>query len=92
MMQDNYTTFAITVLGARHGKTHAIRPSEGSLVNLLLSDYVVLTNLTAVFGLNEDGDRCELARILACFSLLMLGAKALTPRIVEQVWGSNPTV
>ncbi len=31
-------------------------------------------------------------RILARFSFLMLGAKALKLKIMEQVWGSNPIV
>jgi hypothetical protein len=53
---------------------------------------VVLTNLTAVFTLNEPNDRHGLARILARFSLLMLGAKTLTPTIIEQVLGTNPIV
>jgi hypothetical protein len=92
MTKEDYTTFAIVVLGVRQGATHGDRPSEGSFVNLLLCDYVCLTNLTAVFRLNENGDRRELAQILVCFSLLMLGSKALTPRIVERVWGSNPVV
>jgi hypothetical protein len=92
MMKDNYTIFAIVVLGVRPGKTHGNRPSKDLFINLLLCDYVVLTNLTAVFVLNETSDRCGLAQILACLSLLMLGAKALTQRIIEQVCGSNPIV
>jgi hypothetical protein len=27
--------------------------------------------------------------MLACFSLLLLGADALTPKIIAQVWGQN---
>ncbi len=52
----------------------------------------MLTNLTDVFTLNETNNRCGLVRILARFSLFMLGAKALNPRIIERVWGNNPTV
>ncbi len=62
---------------------HGDRPTEGSFVNLLQRDYVILTNLLAVFELNKDVARCELVQILVHFSLLMLGAKALTPRIVD---------
>jgi hypothetical protein len=80
------------MLGVRPGRTHGDQPREDSFVNLLLCDYVVLTNLTAVFALNETSDSRGLAQILACFSLLMLGAKALTQRIIERVWGSNPIV
>jgi hypothetical protein len=92
MTKDGYTIFAIVVLGVRLGRTHGNRPRKDSFVNLLLCDYVVLTNLTAVFALNETSDRHGLAQILIRFSLLMLGAKALTQRIMEQVWGSNPIV
>ncbi len=90
--KDDYTIFVIVVLGVRPGRTHGNRLSEDSFVNLLLWDYVVLTNLTAVFALNETSDRRGLAQILAHFLLLMLGAKALTQRIIERVWGSNPIV
>ena len=38
------------------------------------------------------GTYLGLVQILAHFSLLMLGAKALTQRIIERVWGSNPIV
>ena len=61
MTKEDYTTFAIIVLGIRQGATHGDRPSEGSFVNLLLCDYVCLTNLMAVFRLNKNGDRCKLA-------------------------------
>ncbi len=49
MTKEDYTTFAIVVLGVRQGTMHGNRPSEDSFVNLLLCDYVCLTNLTAVF-------------------------------------------
>jgi hypothetical protein len=83
MTKDNYTIFAIVVLGVRLGRTHRDWPSKDSFINLLLCDYVMLTNLTAVFALNETIDRRGLAQILARFSPLMLGAKALTQRIIE---------
>ncbi len=75
MTKDNDNIFAIIALGVRLGRTHGNRPSKDSFVNLLLCDYVVLTNLTAVFALNETSSRRGLAQILAHFSLLMLGAK-----------------
>jgi hypothetical protein len=92
MMKEDYITFAIIVLGVCPGKTHGDRLSKGSFVNLLLCVFVVLTNLTAVFTLNEPNDRRGLARILARFSSLMHGAKSLTPKIIEQVWGTKPIV
>ncbi len=91
MTKDDYNTiFASVVLGVCPGRMHGNRPSKDLFVNLLLCDYVVLTNLIAVFALNETSNRRGLAQILTRFSLLMLGAKALTQRIIEQVWGSNP--
>jgi hypothetical protein len=92
MTKDDYTIFAIVVLGVHPGRTHGNQPNEDSFVNLLLCDYVVLTNLTAVFALNETSNRRGLAQILTHFSHLMLGAKALTQRIIERIWGSNPIV
>ena len=35
MTKEDYTTFAIVVLGVRQGTTHGDRPSEDSFVNLL---------------------------------------------------------
>jgi hypothetical protein len=85
--------FASIVLRTRTGATYySEKPSDGSFINMLLCDYVYLTNLSAFFRLNEEGTRQEISRILARFSLLMLGAKALTPRIIERVWGSNSIV
>jgi hypothetical protein len=86
MTKEDYTTFAIVVLCPQKGTTYGERLSEGSFVNLLLCDYVCLANLTAVFRLNEEENRRELVQGL------MLGSKALTPRIMEQSWGSNPIV
>jgi hypothetical protein len=59
---------------------------------MLLEDFVSLTNLTAVFPLNEPSDRKVPARILSRFSILLLGADALTPEIISQVWGQNKIV
>ena len=61
MTKEDYTTFAIVVLGIRQGATHGNRPGEGSFVNLLLCDYICLTNLMVVFQLNKNGDRRKLA-------------------------------
>jgi hypothetical protein len=92
MTKDDYITFTIIVLWVCPSKTHGNQLSKGFFVNLLLCGFVVLTNLTAVFTLNKPNDGRGLAKILARFSLLMLGAKALTPKIIERVWGTNPIV
>jgi hypothetical protein len=62
-------------------------PSERSLLNMLLEDFVVISNLTAVFALDEPDDRRTLARRLARFSLLLLGADALTPKLLPEYGG-----
>ena len=49
----------------------------------------MISNLTAVFAIDEPDERHNLARKLARFSLLLLGADALTPRIIKRVWGEN---
>jgi hypothetical protein len=59
---------------------------------MLLEDFVVISNLTAVFALDEPDDRRTLAHRLARFSLLLLGADALTPKIIARVWGGNEVV
>ncbi len=60
---------------------------------MLLDDFVTLTNLAAVYLLDEPTDMHALAHIMARFSLLMLGADALsTPAIVERVWGQDDVV
>jgi hypothetical protein len=56
---------------------------------MLLEDFVVISNLTAVFALNEPDERRTLTHQLARLSLQLLGADALTPKIVAKVWGEN---
>ena len=107
MGMEEFRMFAYLVLGLRPAKQHetepnkrsllnmlllGTEPSERSLLNMLLEDFVVISNLTAVFALDEPDDRRTLARRLARFSLLLLGADALTPKIVARVWGENEVV
>jgi hypothetical protein len=80
------------VLVLRPGKQHGTEPSERSLVNILLEDFVVIFNHTAVFTLDEPDDRLTLACRLARFTLLLLDADALTPKIIARVWGENEVV
>jgi hypothetical protein len=57
------------------------------------SGFVTLTNRAAVYLLDEPTHkRARVAHILARFSLLMLGADALTPAIVEHVRGQDDAV
>ena len=92
MDMEEFHMFAHLVLGLYPAKQHGTEPSERSLLNMLLEDFVVISNLTAVFALDEPDDRPTLARRLARFSLLLLGADALTPKIVARVWGENEVV
>jgi hypothetical protein len=92
MMKEEYVTFAIIVLGLRPGLQHGTRQTGSSLLNMLLDDFVTLTNLTAVYLLDEPTNKHALACILAHFSLLMLVADALTPAIIERVWGQDEVV
>ena len=57
MTKEEYTTFAVTVLGLRPGLQHGTRQTEHSLLNMLLGDFVTLTNLTAVYLLDEPTDK-----------------------------------
>jgi hypothetical protein len=92
MSKGDYVLFAMLVLGLRPGKMHGTLRSNCSFVNMLLKDFVSLTNLAAVFTLNESSDQRALARILPHFSILLLGADVLTPAIIAQVWGQNKIV
>jgi hypothetical protein len=89
LTKKEYVTFAILVLGLHPGLQNGTRQSERSFLNMLLEFFFTLTNLDAVYLLDERTDNCAIPRILARFSLLKLGANALTPAIVEQVWGQD---
>jgi hypothetical protein len=92
MAKKEYVTFAVIVLGLHPGLQHGTRQTGRSHLNMLLDNFATLTNNATVYLLNEPTDKHTLARILACFSLLMLGADALTPAIVERVWGQDDVV
>ena len=89
MTKKEYTTFAVIVLCLRPSLQHGTRQTKHSLLNMLLDDFVTLTNPTTVYPLDEPPDKRALACILAHFSLLMLGADALTPAIVERFGGTR---
>lgn len=89
MTQHEYLIFTMLVLDLCPGKMHGTKRSKSSFINMLLEVFVSISNLAAVFTLNEPTDRKGLAQILAYFSILLLGAEAITPTIIEQVWGQN---
>jgi hypothetical protein len=89
MTKEKYVIFAILVLGLCPGLQHGTRQCKLSFLNMILDNFVTLTNLDAVYLLDEPTDKHAIACILARFSLLMLGADALTPVIAEKVWGQD---
>ncbi len=56
MEKDEFHMFTQLVLGLCPGKQHGTEPSKRSLLNMLLEDFVVILNLTAVFALNKPDD------------------------------------
>ena len=70
MTKEEYTTFAVMVLGLHPGLQHGTRQTDRSLLNMFLDDFVTLTNRTAVYLLDEPTDKHVLTRILARFFLL----------------------
>jgi hypothetical protein len=64
--KEDYTFFAVVVLGVHPGKMHGDQPSNGSFVNMLLCNFMILTNLNAVFALDKPDNQRGLAQILAC--------------------------
>ena len=70
MTKEEYTTFAVMVLGLHPGLQHGTRQTDHSLLNMFLDDFVTLTNRTAVYLFDEPTDKHVLTRILARFFLL----------------------
>jgi hypothetical protein len=92
MTPKEFQDFGLLVLGLNmHSSSfgprkhsHGFKQTEGSLLNLLLNDFAVITNLHPVINHNIEGDRSSLARALARCTLLLIGAKALTPNIIQK--------
>ncbi len=57
MEKNEYTTFAILEIGLRPGLQHGTRQSEHSFLNMLLNNFVTLTNLDAAFLCDESTDK-----------------------------------
>jgi hypothetical protein len=89
MTENKYTILILLALGLHPNVQLGAKRNESSYVNKLLEDFFTISNLTAVLALNKTDNQQALARLLACFSLLLLGADALTPKIIAQVWGQN---
>ena len=50
---------------------------------MLLSDFATITNLHPVIARDIEGDRLLLACALAQCTLLLIGAEALTPSLIQ---------
>ena len=60
--------------------------------NMLLTNYATITNLHLVIHNKIADNQQDLACALACYTLLLLGSDALTPSIIQRVWGANNTI
>ena len=98
MTNAEYRTFAHLVLGLDPTQDTIGTGNEGykqhdsSFANMLLADFVTITKLHPVISSEIAGHRQALARALARCTLLLLGSDALTPSIIQRVWGANDTI
>jgi len=91
MPKDKYTSFAILMLGLYPGLQKGTRWSKCSFLNIFIDNFVTLTNLDDVFLLDEPTEKQAITRLLAWFSLLVLGIDALIPAIIEPMWDKTMT-
>jgi hypothetical protein len=89
-----YHVFGLDSLSSIGSSKHSqgFRQTEYSFLNMILSNFATITNLHPVIAHKIEGGRHSLARALARCTLLLIGANALTPSIIQQVWGANETV
>jgi hypothetical protein len=71
--------------------------TEGAFCNAILQDLdAMLYYYDTDWQVNGKpvslpGDLMDMATILACITLLRIGANACTPHIINQVWGTDET-
>ncbi len=95
-----FLIFAHLVLGLDSAHNSIGTGSKGhkqrdrSYVNMLLTDYATITNLHPFPFIHNKiaNNQQALACALACCTLLLLGSDALTPLIIQRVWGANDTI
>jgi hypothetical protein len=98
MTDAEFRIFAHLVLGLDSTHDGMGTGSEGqkqrnrSFVNMLLADFPTITNLHPVIHNEIADDQQALACALACCTLLLLGSDALTPSIIQRVWGANDAI
>ena len=94
MPHDLYRAFCTNVLGLPSDSWAATR-TEAAFKNLLLHDLDGIMNYfdTDTYYKNEPisllGDLKDMATIFAHLTLLLVGANACTPQIINSVWGED---
>ncbi len=63
--------------------SHGFKQTDSSFLNMLLNDFVVITNLHPMIYQNIEGDRLSLTRALVRCTLLLIGVEALTPNLIR---------
>jgi hypothetical protein len=63
-----------------------------SFVNMLLANFAMITNLHPVIHNTIANNQQAFTCALAPCTLLLLGSDALTPPIIQRVWGANDTI
>jgi hypothetical protein len=63
-----------------------------SFINMFLADFATITNLHPVIHNKIADDQKALACTLTRCTLLLLGSDALTPSIIQWVWGANDAI
>jgi hypothetical protein len=98
MTNAEYRTFAHLALGLDSTQETIDTGDKGYkqhdrfFANMLLADFITITNLQPVIGSEIVGNRRELACALARCTLLLLGSDTLTLSIIQRVWGANDTI
>jgi hypothetical protein len=98
MTDAEFRIFAHLVLGLDSAHDSIGTGSKGhkqrdhSYVNMLLIDYALITNLHLVIHNKIANNQQALGDALACCTLLLLGSDALTPLMIQWVWGANDTI
>ena len=98
MTDAEYRTFAHLVLGLDSTQDNMGTGYKGhkqrdcSFAEMLLADFAMITNLHPVIGSKITGNQRALACALARCTLLLLGSDALTPSIIQGVWGAKDTI
>jgi hypothetical protein len=96
MSNEDHHVFGHLVLGLHYGGMGT--GSEGHkqrnhfFVNMLLANFSAITNLHPAIHNEIVDDQQDLTRVLAHCSLLLFGSDALTPSIIQRVWGANDII